>query len=399
MAIKFNFTKADIEALPIPVHGKRDTYLDTKANGLQLRVSHTGVKTFSVYRRIKCGDAERVTLGRFPDITIDQARRKTMEISLSISEGHNPAEVKRGTKAEMLFRDLFAEYIERHAIFNKKTWTEDKEKYQNHIDKILGGRKISAIDRSAVSLLHGSITKNGHPIAANRVLALISSVFGWAISVGLWEVNPALGIRRNKEKSRDRFIQGDELPRFFQAVADEPNETVRDYVLISLLTGARRSNVCSMRWQDINFDRAEWRIEETKNGTPQTVALSPEAIHVLLNRKPSDQSVFVFPGTGKNGHLAEPRKGWTRILKRAGIDNLRIHDLRRTLGSWQAKTGASLAIIGKSLNHKHQNTTAIYARLDLDPVRDSINTATSAMLSAAGLKEPADVINIKKKVK
>lgn len=397
MSKRFNFTKSDIDALQIPDHGKRDDYQDTKAAGLYLRVSYTGVKTFSVLKRIKCGQLERLTLGRYPEMTIDQARRKTMEISLKISDGNNPAEIKRAARDEMLFGDLFAEYLERHSKQHKKTWAEDLEKYNNHIAGVLGRKKLSVIDRAAISLLHGHITKQGHPIAANRILALISSVFGWAISAGLWESNPALGIRRNKEKSRDRFIQGDELPRFFQAVADEPNETVRDYVLISLLTGARRSNVCSMRWQDINFERAEWRIEETKNGTPQTVALSPEAIHVLLNRKPSDQAVFVFPGSGKNGHLAEPRKGWTRILKRAGIDNLRIHDLRRTLGSWQAKTGASLAIIGKSLNHKHQNTTAIYARLDLDPVRDSINTATNAMLTAAGLKYPADVINIKKK--
>lgn len=94
-------------------------------------------------------------------------------------------------------------------------------------------------------------------------------------------------------------------------------------------------------------------------------------------------------------HLAEPKKGWTRILERAGIADLRIHDLRRTLGSWQAKTGASLAIIGKSLNHKNQSTTAIYARLDLDPVRQSVNTATSAMMAAAGLKQTAEVLPIK----
>ena len=221
-------------------------------------------------------------------------------------------------------------------------------------------------------------------------------MFGWAISAGLWENSPAIGIRRNKEKSRDRFIQSDELPRFFQALSKEPNETIRDYVLISLLTGARRSNVCSMKWQDINFERAEWRIEETKNDTPQTVTLSPEAIEVLQNRK-SDDSEFVFPGIGKSGHIQEPRKGWERILKSAEIKDLRLHDLRRTLGSWQAKTGASLAIIGKSLNHKNQNTTAIYARLDLDPVRDSVNTATSAMLAAGGLTKPGEIVQFKKK--
>lgn len=97
--------------------------------------------------------------------------------------------------------------------------------------------------------------------------------------------------------------------------------------------------------------------------------------------------MYVFPGNGKKGYLMEPRKGWERILKRAGIEDLRIHDLRRTLGSWQAKTGASLAIIGKSLNHKHQNTTAIYARLDLDPVRASVEKATNAILEAAGIEK------------
>jgi integrase len=96
--------------------------------------------------------------------------------------------------------------------------------------------------------------------------------------------------------------------------------------------------------------------------------------------------------------LTEPKKGWQRILDRAGIGDLRIHDLRRTLGSWQAKTGASLAIIGKSLNHKNQNTTAIYARLDLDTVRDSVNTATTAMMAAAGLQDSAEILKFKRRI-
>lgn len=96
---------------------------------------------------------------------------------------------------------------------------------------------------------------------------------------------------------------------------------------------------------------------------------------------------YVLPGNGRTGHLVEPKKGWSHILKDAGIENLRIHDLRRTLGSWQAITGASLTIIGKSLNHKSPQTTAIYARLDLDPVRASVKKATNAILTAAGLKQ------------
>ncbi|PSJ18446.1 tyrosine-type recombinase/integrase [Nitrosomonas supralitoralis] len=393
---KINFTKIIIDALPTPSPGKRDTYHDKETSGLQLRVTSSGIKTFSVYRRIKGGDPERITLGRYPDMKIEQARREALRIAFEISDGKNPAEVKRGKKAELTFADLFCEYLERHSKPSKRTWREDESKYKTYLEESLGRKKLSIIDRRDIALIHSSITKAGHDITANRVLALVSSIFGWAISAGLWEFNPAIGIKRNKEKSRDRFIQGDELPRFFEAVAKEENEAIRDYVLMSLLTGARRSNVLSMRWQDINFNRAEWRIEETKNGTPQTVALSPEALEILQNRKPSDNAIFVFPGSGKAGHLMEPKKGWKRILESAGIENLRIHDLRRTLGSWQAKTGASMAIIGKSLNHKNQNTTAIYARLDLDPVRDSVNKATSAMLTAAGLKKSAGTVRIRR---
>jgi integrase len=396
MENKINFTKAIIDALPMPEAGKRDTFHDKETSGLQLRITSTGVKTFSVYRRIKGGNPERITLGRYPDMKIEQARREALRIAVDISDGKNPAEVKRGRKEELTFSELFAEYLERHAKPKKKTWFEDQAQFRLYIEKPLGKKKLSIIDRKSIAHIHGSITKAGYAPTANRVKALLSSVFGWAISAGLSESNPVIGVKSNKENQRDRFLQSDELPRFFQAVAKEENETIRDYVLLSLLTGARRSNVLAMRWQDISFERAEWRIEETKNGTPQTVALSPEAIEILHARKSSDGGVFVFPGNGKSGHLEEPRKGWQRILERAGIEDLRIHDLRRTMGSWQAKTGASLTIIGKSLNHKNQTTTAIYARLDLDPVRDSVNKATSAMMQAAGLKKNSEVMDLKK---
>lgn len=396
MSEQINFTKKTIDALPIPETGKRDTYHDTKTPGLQLRVTSTGAKTFSVYRRTKGGSPERVTLGRYPEMTIEQARKSSAEINLHINAGKNPADRLREAKREMTLSDLFQEYMERRAAFNRRP---DKPQatyrlYLSDWDK----RKLSTIKHEEVDRLHKKIGRNIGQVTANIVLKLLHVMFNKAINE--WRIwkgeNPAHGIAKFPEQSRDRFIQSDELPRFFQAVAAEENEIIRDYVLMSLLTGARRSNVLAMKWQDISFDRHEWRIEETKNGSPQTVTLSPEAIEILQNRIPSDDAVFVFPGSGKSGHLEEPKKGWQRILARAGIDNLRIHDLRRTLGSWQAKTGASLAIIGKSLNHKNQNTTAIYARLDLDPVRDSVNKATSAMLTAAGLKQPADAVPLKR---
>ena len=139
-----------------------------------------------------------------------------------------------------------------------------------------------------------------------------------------------------------------------------------------------------MRWEDIHFERKEWLIPETKNGESLRVHLVEKVIEILKERACRyPQSKWVFEGTGETGHLVEPKSGWKRILERAGIKDLRLHDLRRTLGSWQAATGANSFMIGRSLGHKSTQSTAVYARLNIDPVRDSVEKATQAILNHA----------------
>jgi integrase len=433
---KFNFTKDKLDNLPIPA--ERETYHDTKVSGLKIRVTKNGTKTFSFYRRVKGGEPIRVSLGRYPLISIEKVRLEASKLNLSVESRDNPAAVRKAHKEELTFKELFIEYMERHSKPKKRTWNEDVQKYDKYLDKPLGKIKISDVSRKEISDIHNKITIAGNSTTANRVLALTSSIFGRAIEWNLLQINPAIGIRRNKEISRKRFIQFNEFPLFFSALRAEENETVRDIFIISLLTGARRENVISMKWNDISFERAEWYIDRTKNGESQTVTLSEEAIEILIKRKPKTLRQFVFEGTGKLGHFRNPEKGWLRVKSRAkalgfiqalgkelswsnheletklsdaltlpketiethlgvgrscgispeqfSIDNLRIHDLRRTLGSWQAKAGASLVMIGKSLNQKSIQSTAIYAHLDKEPVRASVELATKNILEAAKLK-------------
>ena len=291
---------------------------------------------------------------------------------------------------------LFDEFMERHAKVHKKSWKDDLSLYNRYLQP-WKSRKLSTIRRADIQKLHAKIGKSGHPYGANRMLSLMSILFNKAEEWGLWEKsNPANGITRFKEKSRSRFLEADELPRFFQALGEEENETIRDYFLISLLTGVRRSNVLAMRWDELHLERGTWEIEETKNGTAQTVPLVGPALTILIERKEAADSDWVFPGVGKTGHLVEPKSGWKRLKERSGLENVRIHDLCRSLGSWQAATGANLSIIGKTLNHKNVATTAIYARLNIDPVRDSVEKATTAMLSAGGMLPDGDVVDIRK---
>lgn len=210
-------------------------------------------------------------------------------------------------------------------------------------------------------------------------------MFNWGMKNKICNDNPARGITKNREKSRDRFLQPEELSKFFAAVQFESNKDIRDYVLISLYTGARRSNVISMRWQDISLEHQIWRIPQTKNDEPVIVPLIKEAVEILKARF-NENNEYVFSSDSKSGHLIDPKKGWKRILETAGITNLRLHDLRRTLGSWQAITGSSTLIIGKALGHKSQKATEVYARLNIEPVRKSLETATKAMFKAAKKK-------------
>lgn len=381
---KFNFTKAGLEALPIPPAGKRAYYYDTKMRGLGISITGNGVRSFIVYRWLN-SKPERVTLGRFPDLSIEQARRKTEVINANIAQGENPNDQRRADRAEMTFGALFKEYIERHAKPHKRTWEEDQAQFTRHLTH-WEHRKLSNIKKADIQKLHCEIGRDKGEYAANRVLALCSTVFNKAKEFGLCDKpNPTLDIKKFHEESRDRFLQANELPRFFKALSEEPNDIMRDYFILALLTGVRCSNLVAMKWEQLDLERREWRIPRTKNEDPQIVTLTEEAAILLLQRKETATSEFVFPGTGRTGHITEPKSGWRRIRERAGIANLRPHDLRRTLGSWQARTGASLAIIGKSLNHKSPQATAIYARLDLDPVRASVEKATKAMLEAAGM--------------
>lgn len=376
---KVNFTKAVITAMVAPETGR--TYLhDAKEAGLVLMVTAAGRKTFQLYKKHQ-GRPVRVTLGTWPETTVEQARKKCREAKVELAEGRNPNDALRQEREALTFAGLFDLYLERHAKVRKRTWKEDETYYQRHLAARIGKKRLADITRADVAAIHARIGKE-RPTHANRVLALISSIFGRAIEFGLWDqLNPCMGIRRFPEQSRDRFLSGDELRRFFEALEQEPNDTARDFFSVALLTGARRANVLEMKWADLDLDAATWRIGRTKNGTPQTVALVEPVVELLRERKRQATSVFVFPGKGATGHLVEPKKGWTRICAAAGIEGARIHDLRRTMGSWQAKTGASLPVIGKSLNHKNQTTTAIYAPLDLDPVRSAMEKAAAAMLA------------------
>jgi integrase len=249
-------------------------------------------------------------------------------------------------------------------------------------------RPLSGIRKADCQALHSRVGREHGRYAANRLLALLRAMFNKADGVGYEGPNPTAGIKKFPEEKRDRFLHGHELKAFFQSLADEPNATLRDYFAVALFTGGRKSNVLAMRWEDVDLAAGIWRIPETKSGIPVVVPLTAPVLAILQARQETTNGCpWVFPGRGKTGHLVEPKTAWKRIIERAGLEDVRPHDLRRSLGSWMAMTGAGLPLVGKMLGHTQAQTTQIYARLAVDPVRQAAEAATTAMLSAGGLLE------------
>jgi integrase len=373
-----NFTKQVLLSIK-PILGSRLIYHDTNEKGLSLYVTSNGVKTFFVRRRIN-GVDEKIVLGHFPDLSIEQARKLALKNKGKIAIGINPNNNKKKLKQEMDLKELFNEFMCRYARHHKKTYKYDENQFNRYLS-LWKNKKLSTIQKHDIQKLHAKIKEEHGLYSANRLLSLLKTLFNKAIEWGWDGTNPTIGTKKFREKSRDRFLQAEELPKFFKALNKETSKTIKDFIYILFFTGARKTNVLAMRWDEIDFKKKVWKIPETKNGEPLMVPLVDEAIVVLKERKKEILSEWVFPSTtSKSGHLVEIKRVWHNLLDKAGIENFRIHDLRRTLGSYQAITGASLQIIGKSLGHKSQQATQVYSKLNDDPVRASMIKAIKVIM-------------------
>ncbi|MDT7514675.1 tyrosine-type recombinase/integrase [Rhodoferax mekongensis] len=449
-----NFDDETIKGIKPPTEVDRVEYKDSKVSGLYLRVSRTGVKSFSFVGRAKnAAGSERQTIGKYPIIKPAQARAKARELAGIHATGESITAPGWLRRQEMTVSDLWDEYYKHISKYNKDpegtkaVWdTYIKQKWGNyrlsdvqpidvegwHTDlpsEILKRRAQRAAEIAEARLAkraeiearrkvrkHGPDPKPRNEEAepaskiftgqstANRALATLRALYNFGMASTrqyFTGVNPAKDHKKYRERERQRFLLPRELGPFFAALANEPNETIRDAILVALLTAQRRSNVFAMQWSHISLQDATWAIpgEQTKNGEQYVVTLLPELVSILEQRlelRPRDEkgrlTNWVFPSSkGESGHIVDVRKAWARILKSSGLTNLILHDLRRTLASWQMRTGTSLLMISKSLNHKSMVSTQIYTQVDRDPIRESLERASSAMFATAGLTAPADV--------
>jgi integrase len=342
---KFPLTEARVKGLQ--PDADRRYYADSKTRGFQLAVYPSGVKSFLIYRWVH-GRADRIFIGRWPDLTVEQARKIAERMNGEIAQGRDPGAEQRQKRLEGTLSNLFERYLELHARPHKQpsSVAEDEALYRRYLSR-WATKPLSTITRRDVERLHAHVGEKHGRFAANRALALLTTMFSKAAHWGWNGPNPTAGVSKfsEKEHARERFLTAAEMPRFLKALSEDPDADFQHFILLALLTGARSGNLIALRWSELDLNEATWRIPRTKGGKPQLIPLVPPALRILARRREQANGDWVFPGRVPGEHREGFRKPWDRLLERAGLVDLRPHDLRRSLGSWLSKAGASMPTI------------------------------------------------------
>ena len=360
---------------------------DERLPGFGLRVMPSGKKSYLIqYRRNR--RTRRLTFGRHGTMTPDQARRRAMELLGAVSAGRDPAEEYRQrertpTVAEVTDRFL-NEYVPSHC--KPSTAREYRRSVELFIDPTLGRTPLRDVTRIDVAKLHHDLRTR--PYQANRTLGVLSKVFNLAEVWGFRPdgTNPCRHVKKYYEQKRERFLSDEEFERLGKALRDVQSHGLETQSVITalrllILTGCRLSEILMLEWDHVDLDTCEIRLPDSKSGA-KIVHLGKAAVDILRGTSRIGGNPYVVVGKKPNTHLTDLQHPWQRIRKRAGLDDVRIHDLRHSYASSALRDGESLTMIGKLLGHTQIQTTARYAHLAADPVKQAAETISSKIAMA-----------------
>jgi integrase len=351
--------------------------------GFGIKCSAGGTKSFGLrYRSRKTRSEHWHTIGSWPVWSVEAARAEARELKRRIDMGGDPLKERREARDAKTMSDLCDAFLAEHVTRKRANTQRDyKGVIENEIQPALGRKLVTAVDHGDVEQLHREISKRA-PTRANRVVAVLSRMFTLAMKWRMRPDNPAKGIERNPETKRIRYLDRDELARLPQALAEHPSQQMANAFRLLLLSGARKTELLSARWDQFDLAVGKWVKPgaTTKQKTEHEVPLGNEALSLLKSmRKAAPDATFLFSSDGNTGHLVEVKKAWAAICKAAGITNLRPHDLRHSFASILVSSGHSLPVIGSLLGHSQVATTSRYAHLYDDVAREAANKVGSVM--------------------
>ena len=368
----------------LAVDGKDTVVWDRDLPGFGVRVYPSGRKVYVVQSR-SGGKSRRVTVGRHGEITPEAARKAAVKLIVRIKAGEPLVETE--PEAPPTVGDLAARYLREYVAMHCKPNTVKHYglMVRKHIVPALADLRVSEVERKHILKFQYGL--RDMPTVANRTVDILVKMFNLA---ELWEMrppgrNPCRSVRRYKAAPRkERFLTPEELARLGRTLENAPAERLASRhaaaaIRLLVLTGCRRNEILGLAWDDLDFEAGEMRLADSKTGA-RIVPLPAAVVDVLRDLPRVDGNPWVFPGKKKGTHQVNINDSWSRVRKRAGLEGVRLHDLRHTYASRALAIGEGLPMIGELLGHRQVNTTARYAHL----ARESIQASTARVAESIG---------------
>jgi integrase len=421
---KGRISKRSVDALACPPGKDREIMWDDDLSGFGVVVFQTGKKVYVAQYR-QHGRSRRIKLGEHGKLTPEQARSEAKKTLGAVETGLDPIEERRAAREVRTFAEMAEDFMALYAATRckQRTQIEYRRWLNRHLLPALGSRRVTEIRQIDLARLHAKLAKT--PVEANHIHSLFRVIWNWAARRGEVEsaANPASRVDRFREKSRERFLTSDELSRLGAALLEgetvglpwtvdeakpkakhapksDKRRTVLDPFAVAairllLLTGARRREILDAKWSDVDLERGILFLPDSKTGK-KPVYLSAAAQTVLAGIPKVEGNPHIIPGTKGGEPRADLNRPWAAVCRAAGLNSVRLHDLRHSFASFGAGASFGLPIIGKLLGHTQAATTQRYAHLDADPVRRAADTIGATIAAAMDGHKGADVVVLKK---
>jgi integrase len=416
---KDRVSKRSVDALVCPPQKDRIFLWDDALSGFGVAAFPSGKKTYVAQFR-KDGRSRRVAIGNHGRLTPEEARSQAKKMLGQVEQGADPVDERRKARAVRTLREVADEFMQAHVEAKRKQHT--KENYRAILDRqilpAIGNKRIVDLRLYDVTQLHRRLSKA--PYAANRAVAIVSSIWNWAAKSGevVFADNPAKGVERFPERKRERFLTREEFGRLGDALreaettglpwtVDETVPTAKHIpkaerrtridehasgaIRLLILTGARLREILHAKWESVDLERGVIFLADSKTGA-KPVYLSAAAQEVLASLKHIEGNPYIIPGAGADAPRADLKKPWAAVTGSAGLEGVRLHDLRRSFASFGAGASLGLPIIGKLLGHSQPATTARYAHLDADPMHRAVDTIGSTISAAMDRRKLAEIV-------
>lgn len=402
----------------------RDWFIwDTETKGFGLKVTPGGSKVYVFqYRWPGKKTPVRKTIGKHGDPwTADQARAQAEGYRGDVKRGIDPRHRERREaeqeRAAITISDLCDQYLaEGCGIKKPSTLATDRGRIERHIKPLLGKMKVKDVTsndirrfmtdvakgRTAVyekTRLRGRARVTGGKGTASRTVGLLGGIFTFALSEGLRSDNPVRGVKRFPDRKGQRFLSAEEFARLGKALAEAEAEGANPMAIagirILLFTGCRKSEILTLKWNDVDLDRCALCLTDTKTGE-RTVPLGAPVLELLASLPRFKDNPYVLPGQKIGGHLVGLPRVWEKVRARAGLTDVRLHDLRHSFASVGAGAGMGLIIVGSLMGHRDPKTTVRYAHVAENPAKAAADRIAGQISAHMNGDDGADVVDLKK---